>query len=381
MKLTHAKVVLDHFIETKQENGAALVVTRHGIPAFTYSAGLANVEEKVPFTENTICRIYSCTKVVTAVACMILVERGQLDVNKQLAEYMPEFADPFFFRDGNRVSSMPIRVKNLLNMTSGIPYPGGDGMEGIEATNELWYRLDQSIRDGNPMSTRGFARGVAKNPLAFSAGDRWMYGGSADVLGALVEVISGKSFAEFLDEEIFKPLGMKETAFFVPKEKRDRLAVLYDSVGDHPTRPDFVNLGVYDFEELPAFQSGGAGLFSTAKDFAKFGAELSFGTAGILSRRSIDFIRENGLTKNQRRTFDWESDWGYGYGCLVRTLESRQSAGSLAGNGAFGWDGWTGCYIQIDPEEELSINLFMQRANTGTTDLSRSVVNAVYSEI
>ena len=380
MKLTHAKVVLDHFIETKKENGAALVVTRHGIPAFTCSAGLANVETGMEFTENTICRVYSCTKVVTAMACMILVERGKLDVNKPLAEYLPEFSDPYFLRDGKRVSSTPIRIHHLLNMTSGIPYPG-DGMEGIDATNDLWYRLDQSIRDGNPMSTRGFAKGVAKNPLLFSAGDRWMYGASADVLGAVVEVISGKPFAEFLDTEIFKPLGMKDTAFYVPKEKRDRLGELYMSVGDKPEKIDYVNLAIYDFEELPAFQSGGAGLFSTAKDFAKLGAELSFGTAGILSRRSVDLIRENGLTKNQRRTFDWESNWGYGYGCLVRTLESRNKAGSLAGIGAFGWDGWTGCYIQIDPEEELSIILFMQHANTGTTDLSRSVVNAVYAEL
>ncbi|MBR3537795.1 MAG: beta-lactamase family protein [Eubacterium sp.] len=380
MKFAKAASVMEHFINTKEENGASLVVTRHGIPVFTKSSGCADVEKGTPFTEDTICRIYSCTKLATGVACMMLMERGLLDVGERLEVYLPEFENPYFIRDGKKIQSPSIRIRDLLNMTSGIPYPG-EGTEGIEGTNELWYRLDQSIRDGNSMSTRGFARGVAKNPLMFSAGDHWMYGASADVLGAVVEVISGMSFAEFLEKEIFRPLGMTDTAFYVPKEKRDRLGVLYDSAGENPTRPDQVNLCIYDFEELPAFQSGGAGLFSTARDYAKLGAVLSFGHSGILNRRTVDFMRENGLSPFQRTGFDWESLWGYGYGNLVRCVENRNLAGTLATEGAFGWDGWTGTYVLVDPAEELSITLFLQRANSGTTRMSRSVVNAVYGDL
>ena len=381
MRFKTAKTVIDRFIETKEENGAAAVITRHGIPVFSYSAGYANVEEKQPFTEDTICRIYSATKVATSMACMMLMERGLLDIGERLEVYLPEFEKPFCIREGRKIPSQSIRIRDLLNMTSGIPYPG-DGMdEAIAMSNDLWGRLDQSIRDGNSMTTRGFAKSAAKNPLVFPAGERWMYGASADVLGAVIEEISGMEFADFLQKEIFDPLEMTETAFYVPEEKRDRLGVLYDSAGENPTRPDYVNLCIYDFEERPAFQSGGAGLFSTAKDYAKLGAELSSGRKGLLSRRTVDFMRQNGLTASQRVSYDWESVLGYGYANLCRIVEDNNLAGSLAGKGAFGWDGWTGPYVLIDPDEEMSITLFIQRANSGTTRLSRSLVNAVYGEL
>ena len=380
MNFTRTKAVVDDAIAKKQENGVSLVVTRHGIPVLTHSAGYADVETQKPFTEETICRIYSCTKLATATACMLLMQRGQPDIGERLEVYLPAFSEPYFIRDGKKISSPSIRVRDLLNMTSGIPYPG-EGAEGIEMTNDLWGRLDVSIQEGNSMTTRGFARGVAKNALMHTAGEHWMYGASADVLGALVETISGMTFAEFLEKEIFQPLEMSDTAFHVPINKRDRLATLYDSAGEKPTKPTYVNLCIYDFDDVPSFQSGGAGLFSTAKDFSRLSAELSFGKVGILSRRTVDFMRENGLTPSQRVTYNWENLWGYGYGNLVRTLENHNAAGSMASEGAFGWDGWTGPYVLVDPKEELSITLFLQRAGAGTTPLSRNVVNAIYGEL
>ena len=393
MQFSHVKNVMDDFIARKEENGASLVVTKAGKPVFTYSAGLADVEQGIPFTEDTICRAYSATKVITAAACMLLVERGQLDIGERLEVYMPEFAEPYTLKSGRKVPSPSIRVRDLLNMTSGIPYPG-DGAEGIEGTNDLWGRLDESIRDGNSMTTQGFAKGVAKNALMFPSGEKWMYGASADVLGALIERISGQSFSDFLRENILSPLEMQDTAFYCPVEKRDRLAVLYETAGEHPTRPSYVNLCIYDFEEEPAFQSGGAGLFSTAKDYAKFAAALSVcgratqqsvsssqsaeAVPQIIRPATLSFLRENGLTSAQRISYDWENLWGYGYGNLVRMVENRNQAGTLASVGSFGWDGWTGPYVLIDPEQEISITLFLQRAGAGTTRLARNVVNAVY---
>ena len=174
---------------------------------------------------------------------------------------------------------------------------------------------------------------------------------------------------------------MTDTAFYVPEDKKYRLAVLYDSAGENPTKPDYVNLCIYDYEEKPAFQSGGAGLFSTAKDYARLGAELAFGRKGLISRRTVDFMRENGLTESQRAGYDWENLWGYGYANLCRCLEDHNLAGSLASKGSFGWDGWTGPFVLIDPTEELSIQIFLQRANAGTTRLARNLVNAVYGEL
>lgn len=431
MQFSHVKNVMDDCIARKEENGASLVVTKAGKPVFTYSAGLADVEQGIPFTEDTICRAYSATKVITAAACMLLVERGQLDIGERLEVYLPEFAEPYTLKSGRKVPSPSIRVRDLLNMTSGIPYPG-DGAEGIEGTNDLWGRLDESIRDGNSMTTLGFAKGVAKNALMFPSGEKWMYGASADVLGALIERISGQSFSKFLRENILSPLEMQDTAFYVPEEKKDRLAVLYETAGEHPTRPSYVNLCIYDFEEEPAFQSGGAGLFSTAKDYAKFAAALSVcgggtdfstdekwqradaittqtsasdktiqtpgagketqsletggtvssvNTSRLLRPATLSFLRENGLTSAQRISYDWENLWGYGYGNLVRMVENRNQAGTLASVGSFGWDGWTGPYVLIDPEQQISITLFLQRAGAGTTRLARNVVNAVYGTL
>ena len=392
----YAKRVMDDFIARKEENGAALIVTKGGTPAFEYRVGLADVEQGVPFTEDTICRAYSATKVVTATACMLLMERGQLDIGERLEVYMPEFASPYYLREGQRIASPSIRVRDLLNMTSGIPYPG-DGGEGISETNALWGRLDESIRDGNSMTTQGFAKNVAKSPLLFPAGEQWMYGASADVLGALIERIADQPFGDFLRENILDPLGMEDTAFYVPKEKRDRLAVLYDNAGEHPARTSYVNLCIYDYEEEPAFQSGGAGLFSTAKDFAKLAGALAAGRTihenesgraartelkeRILQPRTIDFMRENGLTPAQRTSYNWENLWGYGYGNLVRCVENRNQAGTLATVGSFGWDGWTGPYVLIDPDAGVSVTLFLQRAGAGTTRLARNVVNAVYGAV
>lgn len=372
--------ILNRAVSSHSENGASLAVTKDGRSVCALSAGLADVENRIPFSGNTICRAFSCTKVVTGTAAMILMERGRLDLNWELSWFFPEYRDAFFIRDGVRKTGAPIRLRDLMNMTSGIAYPGG-GYEGCEGMNELWWRLDQSVQSGSSMTTAQFAAEAGKQPLAFEPGDRWQYGSSADVMGAVIEKLADMRYSDFLKENIFSPLGMEDTAFYVPAEKRDRLAVLYENAGEQPKKPEYVNLCIYDYDTEPAFQSGGAGLFSTAADYSKLGAELSSGGAGVISRRAVDFMRENGLTDAQRAGYDWDSVRGYGYGNLVRCLESRNQAGTFASKGAFGWDGWTGTYLLCDPEERLSVTVFLQRCGAGTTQLSRDLVNAVYASL
>ena len=380
MKLDKVTSVIDEAIRKHDETGAAFVLTQNGKNVYSYSAGKSNIERNAKFRDSTICRAYSCTKVVTAVACMILVEQGKLDTSDELSWYIPEFSEPFYIRDGRKHQSPPIKIRDLLNMTSGIPYPG-DSREGGAQTSELWGRLEQSIQDGDPMSTQEFAAEAGKCPLMFPAGQEWMYGASADILGAVIEKVSDMKLSEFMKQNIFDPLGMKDTAFYVPPEKGGRLAVLYDGAGENPKKCEYVNLSIHDCESDPIFQSGGAGLFSTAYDFAKLGAELSYGGAGILSRRMIEFMHENGLSPEQKRTLNWDSTRGFGYANLMRSLEDRNLAGLLATEGAFGWDGWTGTYLLCDTELGLSLTLFVQRAGAGTSRLSRCLVNAVYSSL
>lgn len=369
--------IIDREIETHAENGAAFVITKDGKTVYEHSAGLADIEKGLPFRSDTICRAFSCTKIATAVAAVQLIGRGKLDTAWELSYFYPDFSNPFYIRKGERLPSPPITIRDLLNMTSGIPYPG-DSREGGEGMADLWRRLDESIRAGKSLTTQEFAALAGKQPLMFPAGEQWMYGSSADILGAVIEKAADMRLSEYMKKNIFDPLGMEDTAFFVPQEKRGRLSVLYENAGEHPKKSEWVNLCVYDHDKPPAFESGGAGLFSTAADYAKLGAELSAGGAGVVSRTAVSFLAENGLNAEQRRTYDWGSVQGHGYGNLVRILEDRNRAGLLAGKGAFGWDGWTGTYLLCDTNVKMSFTLFVQRCGASTTRLARNAVNAAY---
>ncbi len=370
--------IVSRTIETHGENGAAYIITRDGETICSGGGGFADVENRLPFTTDTICRAFSCSKVVTSTACMMLIERGLLDTGWELGWIIPEFSNAFYIENGERKPSPAIRIRDLLNMTSGIAYPGGS-YEGAEDMNDLWGRLDKSINDGASITTQEFAAQAGACALTFPAGREWQYGSSADILGAVIERASGERLSDFMRKNIFEPLGMSDTAFYVPPEKRDRLAVLYENAAEHPRLPSYVNLCIYDCDSEPAFQSGGAGLFTTASDLSKLGAMLSTGGKGLLSPKAIDFMRQNGLTSEQRVTFNWDAVRGCGYGNLVRSLEDRNTAGLFASPGSFGWDGWTGTYLLCDPEERLSVTVFTQRCGAGTTQLARSIVNAAYA--
>ena len=380
MEFKRVREAVDHAIDTRSETGASAVVTKDGEKVFSYSAGLSDAENGVGFTENTICRAYSCTKIATSVCAMQLMERGIIDTADELAWYIPEFSEAYYPENGEKRSSPPIRIRDLLNMTSGIPYPW-DGREGGDMTTALWQRVDESIRSGHSMTTQEYAAEAAGCALLYPAGREWMYGASADILGAVIEKAADMPLDEYMKRNIFDPLGMDDTAFFVPPEKRDRLAVLYEGAGDTLKKPDYVNLCIYDHDRTPEFRSGGAGLFSTAADYSKLGAELSFRKAGILSGKTIEFMQKNGLSPEQKTTFNWDSVKGFGYANLLRILDDPNAAGLLASEGSFGWDGWTGTFLLCDPKEHISVTLFLQRAGAGTTRLSRCVVNAVYGGI
>ena len=378
MKTDYIKQIMEDTVSSHGENGAAAVITKEGKEVYSCFAGLADVENNVPFKEDTICRAFSCSKVVTATAAMQLIERGKLDTSWELGWIIPEFSDPYYIRDGKRIESPKIKIRDLLNMTSGIAYPG-DPHEGIEGMNNLWGKLDESIKNGESLNTAQFAAQAGSAALMFPAGQEWMYGSSADIMGAVIEKVADMRFGEYLKKNIFEPLGMEDTAFYVPKEKRARLAVLYENTEQPPKKPDWVNLCIYDYDKEPAFESGGAGLFTTARDLSRLGAELSFGGSGVISRSAVGFMQQNGLTKDQKKTFNWDACRGYGYANFVRMIDDPNLAGIFAPTGSFGWDGWTGTYLLSDPENKMSVTVFVQRCGAGTTQLARSVVNAAYA--
>jgi CubicO group peptidase (beta-lactamase class C family) len=239
---------------------------------------------------------------------------------------------------------------------------------------------------GERVDTKEYMRGIASVPLVFQPGDRWMYGFSADVLGGVVEAVSGMSFGSFLKKEIFEPLDMPDTGFYVPAEKLGRFAQAYEFTEDGQQLVPHLgsHLGEYYGEDV-AFESGGAGLVSTLDDYSHFASMLvhkgNFRGKQILGRKTVEFMAKNKLTEYQSRTLDWDSVKGYGYSCLMRVLKDQSIVGINASVGEFGWDGWTGNYVTMDFTEDIVLLYFIQRCGAGATPVVRKLKMATYGSL
>jgi CubicO group peptidase (beta-lactamase class C family) len=227
---------------------------------------------------------------------------------------------------------------------------------------------------------------LGKGALAFQPGTSWQYGTSADVLGAIIEVVSGQRFGEFLKKEIFEPLGMKDTGFWLPVEKRNRLAKTYADDGKGELELYTGNhLGiVHQMDRDPAFESGGAGLVSTIDDYSKFAKMLmnkgNLDGIQILKPKTVNYLTTATLNAAQQKGFDtWLTLCGHSYGNLMRVMTDCSKAGDLGSPLEYGWDGWLGAYFNNCPDEDLTILFMMQKTNAGTTTLTRKLRNIILS--
>ena len=379
-ELTSAlQAVLDRSVAAGEIAGANLLILRRGEELLYVQSGFADKEAGRPYTRDTIARLYSMSKPVTAAAAMILLQRGLLDLEQPLGELFPSFRGSVVWENGKKVPARrEIVVGDLLNMTSGLPYPGTDEA-GQEAAG-VFEELDSRLYGENPMSTLELTDRLGACGLAFHPGDRWMYGTSADVLGAVIEKVSGQKFGAFLEENLFAPLGMVDTGFYVPAEKQHRLAQVYQQGSPDMTLYETNNLGIcYTMHRAPAFESGGAGLVSTADDYAKFAAMLIRGGDGILSPAAVEHMTKSRLLLWQQESLwrSWGGMAGYGYGSLMRILEEPGMAKILGWQGEYGWDGWLGCYFCNSPENGISIVMTCQRRDAGTMPVTRKVRNVL----
>ena len=242
------------------------------------------------------------------------------------------------------------------------------------------------------MTTRNVADALAKCPLLYAPGQGWQYGSSADVLGAVIETASGKRFGEFLQEEIFEPLGMKDTAFWVPEEKQDRLAAVYQTEIDQNgqnvlKRYTQDHLVVANrMEKSPAFESGGAGLASTLDDYMKFAQMLmqggSLNGVRVLSEKTTKYFTSPELMPVSQKVFsEWVGLDGYSYGNLMRVCKNPAQCGYLAMQDEYGWDGWLGVYFANLPNEKTTILMGMQKVDAGTFSMTRKIRNRIVSKL
>jgi CubicO group peptidase (beta-lactamase class C family) len=384
--MNQIKEVLDTGIKKGEVAGANMLVIKDGQEDFYHADGHADIASNRPIQRDTIFRLYSMTKPITAASVMLLLESGQIDLFDPVCQYIPGFIGQKVHASGRLVPVVrDVTIKDLLSMTSGLVYPNDENLAG-EATRELFQEIDQKLLGKKPLSTLEIANRLGQCPLAFQPGDSWQYGASADVLGALVEVVSGQRFGRFLEENIFEPLGMHDTGFWIPQANRNRLATAYEMINKNDQLPYEGNhLGIINaMDRQPAFESGGAGLVSTIDDYARFAQMLmnrgSLDNVQILKPKTVDYLRSSTLHPAQQENFDlWYTLSGHSYGNLMRVMTDYSQAGLLGSNGEYGWDGWLGAYFCNCPEDHLTILIMMQKKDAGTTSLTRKLRNIVHA--
>ena len=386
-KLRRIQGILQEMTDKAYVSGVSCLVIQQGEEQCYYEAGYRDIMAELKMTRDTIHRLYSMSKPVTAAAVMILLEEGKLDLLDPVSEYLPGFRNQYVIDRGVIVPvKQPVTVQHLLNMTSGVAYPG-EGNPAEIRSERLIEEVKSRMFTKEALTTVEIANRAGKLPLAFMPGTTWQYGFSADILGAVVETVSGKRFGEFLAERIFEPLGMRDTAFYVPGDKQSRLAKVYRD-GEHGLVEETgYNLAIQNKMELPpAFESGGAGLCSTIDDYARFARMLmnggEYGGARILSPRTVDFMTTAHVTPAQQKGVEtWESLAGYTYGNLMRIMTDPGAAVGMGSTGEYGWDGWLGTYMMNDPAHGLTLLIMHQKVDSGTTAYTRKIRNVMFAAL
>lgn len=384
---TLAASVMEHAVDAGEVAGINLLVLVHGSPVLSLQSGYADLEQKIPMAPDTIMRLYSMSKPITAAAVMLLMERGLVDLNDPVSRYLPTFCNQTFVKEDALVPAVrQMTVHDLLFMTSGLSY-GSESAAG-QATLDVFSDMDRRLLGASPMSTREFADRIGSNPLEFEPSSSFAYGVSADILGALVEVISGKSFADFLQEEFFIPLEMADTGFWVPAEKRARLSTVYQKSENGFQRYTGNHLGIINaMDRLPAFQSGGAGLASTLEDYSHFAAMLLAGGnykgRQLLQPETVRYFTQGSLQPWQQETLsrNWGGLEGYSYGNLMRVMKEPSRAIMYTTPGEYGWDGWLGPYFSNHPDCGITFLSGLQLTDAGTTPVVRKLRNTILTRL
>ncbi len=377
---------MDLAVERKEVAGVNMLVFQNGKETYYAQSGFSDVKKSRPMDRDTICHLYSQTKPVTAAATMLLMQDGLIDLNQPVGDFFESFKDQKCLING-KIKKVPmdkhVRIIDLLNMTSGLVYPGLS-TEAERCTTALFTEAIRRLDTNKQMSTLEFAERIGEFPLQFIPGSYFQYGTSADVLGAVIEKVSGMKYGDFLKERLLDPLEMKDTAFFVPEEKQSRMSGIY-KVAKGGLKQDFGNHLIVRSDGKPnAFESGGAGLCSTLDDYMHFGQMLlnngTYKGKEILTPETVHFLTHTALTPMQQKAFDnWQGLEGHTYGNLMRIMTDPEQAVIIGHKGEYGWDGWLGAYFMNDPSTQTTFVMLTQMHDYGTGKLTRKLRNIINS--
>ncbi len=380
------------YVDQKKIAGALTLVARRGAVAHLSPLGMMDLERGKPTAEDTIFRIYSMTKPITSVALMALYEQGYFQLNDPVHKFIPEWRNLGVFEAGSypqfatRPPDRAMTVRDLMMHMSGLTY-GFQMRSNVDAA----YRKLGIGGAATPQGTlRDMVEKLAKLPLEFSPGTQWNYSVSTDVLGYLVELFSGRRFDEYLQEQLFGPLGMVDTGFAVPPDKKERFAANY-------TRGSDKSLQLADdpldsiYARPRAFLSGGGGLVSTAADYFRFSQMLLNGGeidgVRILGRKTIELMTLNHLPGGQdltglaRGRFAETTYDGVGFGLGFSVQLGPERTGVIGSAGEYAWGGAASTAFWVDPVEELVVIFLTQLMPSTTFNFRGQLKPLVYSAI
>ncbi len=381
--LNNMDAAMQGLIDQKHLAGIVTLIARKGKVVQHKAYGMQDIDKQVPMKTDTIARIYSMTKPITGVAMMMLYEEGKWQPSDPIAKHIPQFANLRVFageKDGELILEDPAHAPTmgeLMSHTAGFTY----GLFGNTPVDKL-YRAAMPL---TAPSLAAFIEAMAKLPLAYQPGTRWMYSVGVDIQGYLVEKLSGQTFPEFLRTRLFEPLGMIDTAFFVPAEKMPRVATIYSwnaktgALGPLPHDPGI--------NQPPGMPSGGGGLYGTAADYFRFAQMLLNGgeytDRRILKKSSVDMMRRNHLSeqvltsKSGIGPAQFSAAQGFGYDFAV--VLDPAAAKRQVGKDSYWWWGIAGTWFWIDPTNDVIGIGIIQRMGAAPgaanhEDLSRKVV-------
>ena len=393
--------IADHlsraYIDNGKIAGCQVAVTRRGHLAYFKSLGQMDRERGKQMADDTIFRIYSMTKPITSVALMTLYERGYFQLNDPVHRFVPEWRDQRVWVSGEGSAMAtekphrPVSMRDMLCHTGGITYGAALAALGAPDTghpvDKEYARI--GVRRGDGEDLKSFVQKLGRVPLRYQPGERWMYSLSTDVCGALVEIISGKRFDRFLEEEIFAPLKMTDTSFTVPREKLNRFAANYRRGPDKklqliedPEKSSYL--------KEPTFFSGGGGLTGTTKDYVRFcemlrrGGELD--GARILGPRTIELMHRNHLKDGKDLTqmaiggFSETANEGVGFGLGFACTLDAVTSGSIVGSDWY-WGGAASTIFWVDAKEDLAVVFMTQLMPSGAFNFRGQLKSIVYSSI
>ena len=381
-RVERLKSVVQDYVNRNQIAGVTVVIARGGKSAVFEPIGRMDVEKNAPMRKDAIFRMASMSKAVTSVAAVMLMEEGKLRLADPVSKFLPAFRRTSVIAPGpgGRYGSVPakreITVRDLLTHTAGINYGDGPASKDYEAAGVLgWYLADRPEPIGTLMER------LASLPFTAQPGERYVYGYNTDLLGAVVEKASGMPLDEFLRTRLFEPLKMPDSCFFLPKEKRDRLATVYSLGQDGKlVRAPEPKMGQGDYVDGPrACFGGGAGLLSTASDYTRFlqmllnGGELD--GVRVLGPKFVEMMTSNQVGRLYSET------GGLGFGLGFEVTEDVGAAGRPDSAGSYGWGSAYYSKFWVDPKEKLVAIFMTQLIPAGGLDLQDKFRYLVYQTI